>query len=349
MTDNMTDNEHRLEIVPVDVHDAGDFDAWHAAYFEADRFGREDLATAWQLEELRVQMQHPGVRQWLAGFSGLVDGRVVTTGCIGTPLLDNLELASVWVNTVPGARRRAHGSAMLAHLEGVARGRGRTLVDSETHWPYDGGEDGVGTPGPDFLRRHGYALGLGDIYRLAGLPVADEVLDRLAADAAPHHATYTLRSWVGPVPDDLVQGWAELTASLMTEAPMGDLQREPERADPAVVRESEAVVAKQGRTKYNTVALDADGTVVAYTDIASSAHEPDRAYQWGTLVRRADRGHRLGLGVKVANLRLLQQEMPEIRRLVTYNAEVNSHMIGVNELLGFRPVERMGEFQKRLG
>ena len=30
----------------------------------------------------------------------------------------------------------------------------------------------------------------------------------------------------------------------------------------------------------------------------------------------------------------------------TWNAEVNEHMIGINERLGFRPVERMGEFQK---
>lgn len=33
---------------------------------------------------------------------------------------------------------------------------------------------------------------------------------------------------------------------------------------------------------------------------------------------------------------------------MTFNAEVNSHVIGVNERMGFRPVERMGQFQKRL-
>ena len=38
-----------------------------------------------------------------------------------------------------------------------------------------------------------------------------------------------------------------------------------------------------------------------------------------------------------------------MRRLTTYNAEVNAHMIGVNEEIGFRPVARLGDFQKRLG
>ena len=115
-----------------------------------------------------------------------------------------------------------------------------------------------------------------------------------------------------------------------------------------VVREKEETLARQGRTKYNTVALSATGEVVAYTDLATTVHEPGRAYQWGTLVHRAHRGHRLGVAVKVANLRLLQSERPDIVRLTTYNAEVNAHMIGVNEALGFRPVARLGDFQKRL-
>ena len=89
--------------------------------------------------------------------------------------------------------------------------------------------------------------------------------------------------------------------------------------------------------------------MVAYSDLATTVHEPGKAYQWGTLVRQDARGHRLGLAVKVANLRLLQRERPDVRELITYNAEVNSHMIGVNERLGFVPVARLGEFQKLPG
>ncbi len=63
---------------------------------------------------------------------------------------------------------------------------------------------------------------------------------------------------------------------------------------------------------------------------------------------RVARGRRLGLAVKVANLRLLQAERPDIEVVSTYNAESNRHMIEVNERLGFRPVARLGEFQRRL-
>lgn len=337
-----------LEIVEVDPFDPVSFDPWWRAYHDAEAADRGSAATIWQLEELRAQLQEPGRRQWMAGWSGLLGGEVVSTGFLGTPLLDNLERADLAVTTVAGHRRRGYATEMLAHVEQVARHRGRSVLRGETYWPYAAGPDGTGAGGREFARVHGYELALGDIQRRLRLPVADELLDELAAEAAPHHPTYVMRSWVGPVPDELVDDFADIEASLMTEAPTGQLEVEPAMPDVVALREAEQLLARQGRTKYVTVAVDETGRIAAYTDLVTTVHEPDRAYQWGTLVRRADRGHRLGLAVKVANLRLLQHERSDIVQLTTFNAEVNAHMIAVNERLGFVPVERLGEFQKRL-
>ncbi|NPC97484.1 GNAT family N-acetyltransferase [Nocardioides sp. zg-DK7169] len=337
-----------LEIVAVDPHDEQALTAWYDAYAEAERHGRGRTATVWQLRELQVMLAEPSIRRRSTAWAGRVDGRTVAAGWVQLPLLDNLERAELSVQVVPAARRRGHGTAMLAHLEQVAREEGRTVLGAEATYDYDAGPDGAGESGPEFARARGFDLVLGDVQRILDLPVPDEVLDRLAAEAAPHHTAYTLRSWVGPVPEELLVGWADLTSSLMTEAPMGELDVERESASTEAVRDAEALVAKQGRTKYNTVALDAEGTVVAYTDLATTVHEPGRAYQWGTLVRREHRGHRLGLAVKVANLRLLQAECPDLDHVVTYNAEVNAHMVAVNDALGYRVTARLGEFQKRL-
>ena len=103
------------------------------------------------------------------------------------------------------------------------------------------------------------------------------------------------------------------------------------------------------RQTWHTVALDGDGNVVAYTDIVVARHDPDFCFQWGTLVDRPHRGHRLGLAVKVANLQALQaSHTADGRRLVTWNAEVNDHMIAINERLGFRKTARGGELQKKI-
>jgi GNAT superfamily N-acetyltransferase len=337
-----------LRIHELDVHDDAAFAAWHHVYLLSERDTLGAAATPWHLEELRATMQAGGSHAWSGGWSGVVDGRTVTVGWMRTPLLDNLELAELDVHVHPAHQRRGFGSAMLAHVEAEARRRGRRVLTGLVAWPWQGGSAGAGAAGPGFAEGRGYELALSEVQRELAFPVDDSLLAGLADEAARAHPSYELRSWVGPVPDELLQGWAELTSSLATEAPTGELELEPEAVSTDVVREREAAAARQGRTKYNTVALSAAGEVVAYTDLATTVHEPDRAYQWGTLVRREHRGHRLGVAVKVANLRLLQRENPGVRRLTTYNAEVNSHMVGVNEAMGFRPVARLGDFQKKL-
>jgi GNAT superfamily N-acetyltransferase len=337
-----------LEIRPVDPHDAASFGAFYRVYIAAAIAIGPGIASPWMPEEYRAVFQEQATSRWTAGFAGRLDEEVVVVGRIQTPLLDNLESAEIDVQVDPQHQRQGLGTLMLGVLEEQARDRGRTLLNAEAAWAYDAGPDGTGTAGPGFARSQGFALGLGDVKRRLSVPVDDGLLDALAAEAAPHHAAYELRSWAGPVPDDLAEGWVRLESSMLTEAPTGEPEVEPAAAEVAVLRENEAIAAAQGRTKYNTVALDADGDVIAYTDIATTVHEPERAYQWGTLVRRDARGHRLGLAVKVANQRLLQRECPDLRELLTYNAEVNAHMIEVNERLGFVPVARLGEFQKRL-
>ena len=52
-----------LVVEPVDPFDDDAVDAWHAVYAEAEVFGKEAFATAWQLEEMRV----PGLARWPRG------------------------------------------------------------------------------------------------------------------------------------------------------------------------------------------------------------------------------------------------------------------------------------------
>jgi hypothetical protein len=54
------------------------------------------------------------------------------------------------------------------------------------------------------------------------------------------------------------------------------------------------------------------------------------------LVRREDRGHRLGMLVKAANVERLIASTPQARRVHTWNADINSYMVAINEALGFQ-------------
>jgi RimJ/RimL family protein N-acetyltransferase len=306
------------------------------------------VTTPWQPEEIRIDLRDPDPRTVRRAWTGAVDGRVVATGWLRASTVDNTDLAEVLVCCAPGDRGHGYAAEVLAHVEAEARALGRSRLVGEVTWPHDQGADGAGSSDLAWALARGFSLDLVDVQRRLALPLADERLDTLAAEAAEHHAGYTLRSFAGPVPDDVVEEWAALQATLMTEAPMGDIEREAEDASVDALRAREALLAEMGRTKVSTGAVAPDGRLAAYTDIALTVHEAERAYQWGTLVDPAHRGHRLGLAVKVANLRLLQQAHPQITTVVTYNADVNAPMVAVNEHLGFRPVAWMGELQKRL-
>lgn len=339
----------QLEIVEVGRGDEAAVAAWADAALAAERHDVGDHATCWAFDELLpVVGVTEGLRQFRL-FSGLLDGEVVAAGRLTLPLKDNLDSAELHLGVRAEVRRRGIGSAMLAHLESVARAAGRTRLDAMPAWPFDGPEDGAGTAGAEFARVHGYVFSLGEIQRELSLPVAEDLLADLAQEAEPHHRGYEIRSWAGRVPDDLVVSWLELSTTLATEAPSGTGEHENEVVDVPAYREAEALHTAQGRTMWHTVALDDAGGVVAHTMLVETHRDNPFLFQWGTLVHRDHRGHRLGLAVKVANQRAIQAASDVAgRRTVTWNAGVNDHMIAINERLGFVCGARSGEFQKKL-
>jgi GNAT superfamily N-acetyltransferase len=338
-----------MNIEPVDATDPVGFEPFYATYAAASKAGPAgEFATIWQLEEVRVAMADPDERRLRIGWVGSVGGTVVATGWMEASTVDNTDLANVLVCCHPDHRGQGYAATMLAHVEDEARVRGRSRLVAEIDWPYAAGVGGEGSTDLAWARGHGFEVGLVDVQRRLALPVAEADLDRLATEAADHHEGYELCSFVGPIPDELAEPWVRLDSTLMTEAPMGEIEREVETADVEALRAREAVLLAQGRQKVSTVALAPDGDLVALSDLAVTAHESERAYQWGTLVRPDHRGHRLGMAVKVANLRLLHATQPQISTVITYNADVNAPMVGINERLGFRPVSHLGELQKRL-
>jgi hypothetical protein len=70
--------------------------------------------------------------------------------------------------------------------------------------------------------------------------------------------------------------------------------------------------------------------------------------QHNTIVLKEHRGHRLGMLLKVANIRRLQSMAPGHPSIITFNAEENRHMLDVNEAVGFEPMGYEGAWGKVL-
>ncbi|HEX2498098.1 MAG TPA: GNAT family N-acetyltransferase [Actinomycetes bacterium] len=81
---------------------------------------------------------------------------------------------------------------------------------------------------------------------------------------------------------------------------------------------------------------------------ARPVREETHGWQEDTLVLPAHRGHRLGLRIKIDNLLQVRTYEPALRLVDTWNADANSHLIAINEALGYRPVSRHSEWELQL-
>jgi RimJ/RimL family protein N-acetyltransferase len=243
------------------------------------------------------------------------------------PLRENRQNAFGFVVIPPARRRRGIGTELLAHMARESGRAGRKLLMGSAR---------AGAPADGFAAATGGRAGLRDVRRI--LPVDAGLRERLPglrASAEPRAAGYTLRSWPGPVPDDLVDGICA-TYNALGDAPH-DESYEPETWDRERLRKTEQRSVAQGTRDYSIAAIErGTGEVAAITQAVVDPPLPEWCWQEITAVTRAHRGHRLGLLVKVAMLEMLAVHEPGLRHVATFNAEPNDHMIAVNEQLGYR-------------
>lgn len=290
-------------------------DRWHQIaqeYFEADYYEMPADPVQEIYERIESTRSDDRYELWL-GYLRADAGGAGTPAVLGEirlPQLDNIDNAVVNVATRPAHRRHGYGTAMLAHLTARARAHNRTRL-------------------------------IGDI---------DDVrLSHLSEDAAAHSTDYSLIQWDGPAPADVIDDLVVLHSRMTIDAPLEDLDWEPENWTPERYREREQRVIANGQMCLCTVARhNPSGQVVALTDIGLTSAQPEIAYQWATIVLPSHRGHRLGMLVKLANLEYLRTSRPHVRTLNTWNAAINDHMVGINEAIGFRAVERWREWQLEL-
>jgi GNAT superfamily N-acetyltransferase len=277
-------------------------------------------------------------------WSATLDGVVVGMAQLALPHLDNQHTAimsGLFVH--PAHRGRGIGTLLLAAVTDRARAGGRTVLMTSPYSPVD--RPG---PGEEFLASRGFAIGIAEMSRVCDLHETEPSWAALEAGAASHHVGYRLEPWQDRIPERLVDGYCRLGDVFNSEAPTGELDLEDEVWTPERVTERDERFLATGRRQFGVLAYAADGTCVATTELFVNDAASWRALQSGTLVIRGHRGHRLGLAVKLANMRAVRARFPECRYIFTAVAGVNAPMNAVNDLLGFRDVERTLEMQLRL-
>ncbi len=259
-------------------------------------------------------------------------------------------------------RNQGIGTALLAQIEADSKADGRPVVQvgavheaiAESEMlpaPTGFGAVPLADPGVRFLQHHGFQLE--QVYRVSTveLPVAEDVLDTYDAQAREKAGDeYQVVTWQGSTPEERRADVAELVARLATDAPTGNLEVEPEIWDAERIRQNDERRLESGRLQFAAVVEHIpSGKLVALNNVSVSLDDPTRpAHQGITLVLKEHRGHRLGMLVKVANIREIMNHRPETPFIITDNAEENRPMLDVNEAVGFKAVAYEGAWQKTL-
>lgn len=272
---------------------------------------------------------------WLAraepGEPGEIAGAVLGGYLLELPDREDLNRAGLHLLVAPERRRTGVGSALLRHARAHAAELGRGTLFTQVM---------EGTPGGEFARTVGATAELTEARRtldLAVMPTGHLAQLRAAAERAA--AGYTLTSWDGRTPDE----WREPVARLneaMADAPHGDGE-EPQIWDGDRVHLVDQLSEDRGLHRYSVVAAEsATGELAALTQLSIEDAELAWGHQEMTVVARAHRGHRLGLLTKVAMLELMAVREPQLAFVETWNGETNTHMVAINEALGFRRTGR---------
>lgn len=290
--------------------------------------------------------------------------RVLGYLALDLPRQDNTHTGVLQLDVRPGHRGRGIGSALHELAVATARGRGRSMLTTSTDHaaepdpaadalvPSTGtGRAPAAHPGVRFLVRRGWDLEQVSRRSVLDLPVPADRLAAHAADAAAAAGPdYRVVRWEGRCPDDLLDAFALLQTRMSTDAPAGGLDLREDVWDGTRVRDAERSFAERGLTYRVAAALHGPtGVLAAFTGLVSRPDTDEYVDQDDTLVLRDHRGRRLGMLVKCANLARLAEVQPGARRVGTWNAEENAHMLAINVALGFRPAGGAGEWQLRLG
>jgi len=276
-------------------------------------------------------------------LAGLVrDGSVRVIGAVevALPHWDNTHTGWVEVTVDPLGRRQGIGRWLFETAVARIRAAGRSLVIVESF---------------DLPAAVAFATEMAldrvseEVQRRQDLRRLDRSrLDREFAAARLRAGGYELVRLPGRTPEDMLDDVVEMSAAI-NDAPIDDFDVEDDVFSRERVRAYEAAEVAGGRRLYRLVARErATGALAGHTVVAVDGERPGYAEQHDTSVLRAHRGHRLGVLLKTAMVRWLDEEEPQLRIVDTWNAASNSHMIAVNEVLGYSVVANGIGWQRHL-
>lgn len=241
----------------------------------------------------------------------------------GAPVL---EIESL--NVIRRWRRRRIGSTLLRLMAEYAEENGRTHMQGRVRSPIPAGAA--------FAAALGGRPGLEQRESELDLSELDvEMIDAWIAGGPVHAPGYEIVFMTDGYDPTRLAAIAA-TYDAMEDMPHDDLHAGTQRKTVEQLAGADAMLAGSGEVRWSAFARQVGvDDFAGVTDVFIRSWDPAIVHQGNTGVLPAHRGLRLGWWLKAAMARKIIDELPAARVIRTGNAFSNTHMLAINDAMGF--------------
>ncbi|GLZ77048.1 hypothetical protein Afil01_18550 [Actinorhabdospora filicis] len=322
---------------------------WHALRVATHAVDALDEAPPWRKSD-EGGLDNPWPGGWARHYLVRRDGAPVAHLRLSGSTQANTTVGNFEGAVHPAHRRRGIGTELLAEVERIFRAEGmkKTMTWANTSLDHGTARD---ESGARFLAALGFREVGEETRRAIDLPSldADAVAARHADALAKAGSDYEVVRFTEPAPEEFLPDLAVMNGRLSQDVAGYIEDWEPTPYDTGkLIAYQDASAARGWRRPHVAVRHKPSGHLVAWSFVAINSEDGAQAEQAVTVVLPEHRGHRLGALVKYELYRYATEIEPNLRRIDTWNAAENEHMIAINEQMGFFPVESFHEYQREL-
>jgi len=137
-------------------------------------------------------------------------------------------------------------------------------------------------------------------------------------------------------PEHLIEDYANIYTETINQRPLGEIEIRHRISPESRKKHEKLWIAERGHKWHTIVTKESDGNISGLTEMVFIPETPYFIEQLLTGVRDQYRGRGLGKWLKAEMALFIKNLYPEVKFILTDNADVNAPMLSINERMNFK-------------